>query len=157
MKICIQCKQQKDESEFYFEKRYNKPRSDCKNCFSKRQSAYYLKNREKILNRVRFASPEEKDKLNFKVKQIRYRITKDEYETLLKSQNGVCAICKQPETARYKKGDIVKSTKMLSVDHDHKINNTRGLLCNNCNRAIGLLKDDPQILMSAAAYLLKRI
>lgn len=43
----------------------------------------------------------------------------------------------------------------LSVDHDHQTGKIRGLLCNNCNRAIGLLKDSSDILYKAAKYIEK--
>jgi dCMP deaminase len=82
-----------------------------------------------------------------------YGITLDEYNTLLKRQNGVCAICKRLPPTGFKR--------RLSVDHDHATNRVRGLLCDNCNSGIGLLKDDPKLLRIAMSYLrrfsLKRI
>lgn len=67
------------------------------------------------------------------------------YEQLFALQNGVCAICKEPEKCgRYK---------TLSVDHCHETGAIRGLLCNTCNRAIGLLKDSAAALRAAADYL----
>ena len=53
-----------------------------------------------------------------------------------------CEICRNPPTG-----------KILHVDHDHKTGKFRGLLCSNCNTGIGLLKDDPDLLIRAAAYL----
>lgn len=41
----------------------------------------------------------------------------------------------------------------LDVDHDHATGEVRGLLCNRCNQAIGLLQDDPLIVRSALVYL----
>ncbi len=41
----------------------------------------------------------------------------------------------------------------LMVDHDHTTGEVRGLLCHNCNRAIGLLREDPERLRRAIEYL----
>jgi hypothetical protein len=77
-----------------------------------------------------------------------YGITRREYDELLKAQNGVCAICKKPETRKsHGKNDP------LSVDHNHDTGVVRGLLCGNCNRMIGLAFDDPETLRLAAEYL----
>jgi Recombination endonuclease VII len=70
------------------------------------------------------------------------------YEQKLAEQRGVCGICGKPETAKYR-GRVVR----LSVDHDHKTQKPRGLLCAACNRAIGLMKDNPARLRAAAEYL----
>jgi hypothetical protein len=77
-----------------------------------------------------------------------YGLTVERYLDLLESQNGVCAICARPETA--KRGG---QTKTLAVDHDHKTGLVRGLLCQSCNTAIGLMNDDPQRMAAAIDYL----
>ena len=41
----------------------------------------------------------------------------------------------------------------LNVDHDHKTGEFRGILCSKCNWAIGLLNDNPELLLEAAVYL----
>lgn len=65
-----------------------------------------------------------------------------EYEKLLAAQGGKCAICRG--TRRYR----------LSVDHDHKTNLVRGLLCRMCNeRLLTAARDKPDVLRSAADYL----
>jgi len=63
-------------------------------------------------------------------------------------QHLVCAICEKPETAK-RSGKVVP----LSVDHNHQTGKPRGLLCAACNRAIGLMQEDPQRLEAAARYL----
>jgi len=77
----------------------------------------------------------------------KHGVTKEEYEWMLKSQDGKCAICgtTQPDNAG------VKST--MCVDHDHVTGKNRGLLCNRCNRVLGLMLDSPELFRHAAAYL----
>lgn len=83
-----------------------------------------------------------------------YGLSADAYSRLLRAQRGVCAICDQPETRLANHG---RSLRGLAVDHDHKTGEVRGLLCANCNKAIGLMQDDPERLVAAAAYLLSRV
>lgn len=69
-----------------------------------------------------------------------------EYEEMLFKQNGVCAICSgEPPKNQHKT--------RLNVDHCHSTGKVRGLLCDACNRAIGLLKDSPDLLNKAISYL----
>ncbi len=79
-----------------------------------------------------------------------YGITLKQYNEILELQNGVCAICKQSETA----ADNNK-TRPLCVDHDHETNAIRGLLCMKCNVAISFMGDNSDILSSAMSYLHK--
>ncbi len=88
-------------------------------------------------------------RLNNQLKS-RYGITLEEYRRLLAVQNGACAICHQGETRRHWWGGEVY---LLAVDHDHETGKTRGLLCNRCNRALGLFGDNVENLLAAATYL----
>ena len=81
--------------------------------------------------------------------QRKFNLTGEEYAELLNRQGGGCAICGKKETHTYRSGKL----KDLSVDHDHKTGAIRGLLCVCCNRAVGYLNDDPQLLRKAADYL----
>ena len=78
-----------------------------------------------------------------------FGLEEGEYEALLESQSGVCAICGERETNTYK-GKI----RSLAVDHCHETKRVRGLLCMNCNTLLGKAKDDPNRLIAAALYLL---
>lgn len=49
---------------------------------------------------------------------------------------------------------ICGSRDRLVVDHDHKTNTIRGMLCNHCNRGLGHFRDDPDLLEFARIYLL---
>ena len=73
--------------------------------------------------------------------RTQYSITKEDYETILSSQIGCCAICKG------------KCTRRFAVDHDHNTGKIRGLLCNKCNRGLGLFLDNPNYLEAAAKYI----
>jgi hypothetical protein len=59
-----------------------------------------------------------------------------------------CDICKQPERAT--RNGLVK---LLATDHDHTTGAWRGVLCQRCNQAIGLFRDNPQLLRLAADYI----
>jgi len=72
-----------------------------------------------------------------------YGIDEATYEALLRSQGGVCAICRQPES----------QPQPLCVDHDHATGRVRGLLCSACNAGLGHYGDDPNRLRAAATYL----
>lgn len=78
----------------------------------------------------------------------KYNLTCEEYDEMFAAQKGVCAICKLPDDT---KGNGKNG--LLCVDHDHKTGVIRALLCDRCNRAIGLMKENPERLREAAAYL----
>jgi hypothetical protein len=71
-----------------------------------------------------------------------------EVESLLESQNNLCFIC---EEVGFKMNEHVHSP--LNVDHCHTTGVVRGLLCHNCNRALGLFKDSVDRLKRAISYL----
>ena len=73
----------------------------------------------------------------------KYGITADEYDTKLKKQNGVCGICMLDRDSR----------NFLAVDHNHDTGVIRGLLCENCNRGLGMFKDNKEFLQNAIHYL----
>lgn len=71
-----------------------------------------------------------------------------EYYRILKTQNNVCAICKRPETRMFR-----DKVRRLAIDHCHKTNITRGLLCGACNTALGLLQESSELLQIAKDYI----
>ena len=73
----------------------------------------------------------------------KYGLTPEQFHSMLAAQDGVCSICKQPD----------KQGIRLAVDHNHDTGEVRGLLCGNCNKAIGLMRDSPAILFRAIEYL----
>jgi len=70
----------------------------------------------------------------------RYGMTVEEYIEVNNEQMSACKICR-------------KNFPRLHVDHDHETGKVRGLLCQNCNTALGKFKDDPQLLLNAINYL----
>jgi len=74
-----------------------------------------------------------------------YGLTVEQYEAMRAAQLFSCKICGEPEWAQPKG--------KLHVDHCHATNKVRGLLCDACNRGIGVFKDSPALLVAAANYL----
>ena len=72
-----------------------------------------------------------------------YGLTEAEYDTILAAQGGGCSLCGEPPSHR-----------RLCVDHNHDTGRVRGLLCDNCNQALGKLKDNVEVLHNAIGYLL---
>ena len=75
-------------------------------------------------------------------------MTPEQYATLLEEQGGGCAICGSSEK-KTRNGTELE----LPVDHCHETGRVRGILCDNCNRAMGLLGDAPTRLLRAVSYL----
>ena len=101
---------------------------------------YRAKNKERIMQ-YNNTHKEEGKKYNLKRK---YNITQEQYDELYNKQNGCCAICKKHQS---------ELKKILGVDHNHKTGKIRGLLCDNCNKGLGCLKDDKDIINNAGNYL----
>lgn len=78
-----------------------------------------------------------------------YGITLEQYEAMHIAQAGVCAICKTSTTGA--------ENRKLFVDHCHRTGKVRGLLCGKCNSTLGFMKDNPEWLDKAKAYLLAAI
>jgi len=143
MKKCTVCK-----LELPFEN-YHKSKSSsdgygyrCKKCDREARHNYRDKNRERF-----------REVSRRKYLKHRYSITPEIYEKILEDQGGCCAICKiDSNKSAYGK----HVSPRFSVDHCHKTGNVRGLLCNSCNRGLGLLGDDPEVLEQAVLYLRKK-
>jgi hypothetical protein len=77
----------------------------------------------------------------------RHGTTRAEVTATAKAQRGCCKICKRDASLFYKG---------LCIDHDHKTNQFRGLLCHHCNVGLGHFQDDPELLAEAIKYLLDK-
>jgi len=106
---------------------------------------YWQKNNKKVTNKYNINKGTENWMRN------KYGISIEQYITIVESQDRKCAICDKKiiEEGLYKSHGI----KGAQIDHCHKTGKIRGLLCGQCNRAIGLLKEDLTILQRAIGYL----
>ena len=135
-------------------------RSQCKTCEAKRNKAWHARNKERHVaavnrwrekNREQYlaylerynAADQRKRRDRAGHLRRRYGITLEDYDRMLETQGGGCAICGRPPRT-----DI-----SLHVDHDHETGRIRGLLCFPCNNTLGDFKDDPKRLYAAADYL----
>lgn len=77
----------------------------------------------------------------------KYGIDQADYDAMVTEQDGRCAICRQLPRL------VVGTRYPLVVDHDHVTRKCRGLLCFNCNVAIGHMNNDIEVLKAAIKYL----
>jgi hypothetical protein len=119
-KKCTLCNIEKPNTDEYFNVLNNglraRNRSLCKECHAKTMRKNHLKRT--------------------------YNLTEEDYNAMYTSQEGCCAICKNPY-------------KLLVIDHCHNKNTVRELLCDSCNRGIGFLKENIITLQNAIKYLQK--
>lgn len=103
--------------------------------------AYREKNREELNKKKRDNSDYYRN-LNLK---RNYNISLDDYNSMLEGQNGRCLGCNifHTDSARGR----------FHVDHCHTTGKIRGLLCHNCNTALGLVKDNVDTLSMLISYL----
>lgn len=143
-KTCTTCGETKDIEQFSLARNgtaSTKPvrKSKCKLCQAAQAREWFHNNKERA-----------KENRRRHTWITKYGITTEDYEQLLEKQDGVCAICGKDEPAEHGR---TGSKFTLAVDHCHDFEYVRGLLCQRCNRAIGLLGDDVQLLRKAIAYL----
>lgn len=143
MKWCKLCDSTKEYAAFYKNRRtWNECSSYCKPCTDK-------------YNRERAALCAEKYETTAKRRLRRWHVkrefglTAEQYEAMVQGAQGLCAICKKPESTIKKNGTVFE----LSVDHNHATGATRGLLCRKCNSALGHANDDPALLRAMADYI----
>lgn len=115
-----------------------------KNTECQKRKAVYGLNKEKVCATRR--SEYKSDPLRFKNYDLKkcYGITLNDYNDMLERQNQCCAICQKHKS---------NFSKALAVDHCHNTGKVRGLLCTNCNRALGNLKDSIVNAKNAVKYL----
>lgn len=138
MKHCTTCNTTKPLSDFGLLR--GKPRHLCKECRKIESKEWYAKNKDK----KREISKKYKHIKKDKDLQSTYGITLEEYYKMLAEQGHSCKICGTSKD---------KLKRALCVDHCHTTGKVRGLLCDTCNRSLGMLKDSADILKRAIKYL----
>jgi hypothetical protein len=148
-KLCPKCGESKAVTAFYTRPNGN-PQSWCISCTKTLRvqrnpeiAAYQARRRAQ-----RTASEKELAK-EYQL-QYHFGISLQEYNEMLEAQGHCCAICGKADGTDLHAG---ARTRQLGVDHDHRTGMVRGLLCNDCNRAIGQLKDDATVVRKAAEYM----
>jgi len=108
----------------------------------------YIKNKEKTLsqNKKRYEINKVEILKQHKIYILKnkYNLTPEQYDMMVSKQKHRCAICGLHQSELLRR---------LDIDHNHKTNVNRGLLCNNCNRGIGVFKDSIELLDKAKKYL----
>ena len=161
MKNCSKCRTEKALSDFVkqstrkgglhpwcascrseYRKENRKVESERVNAYNKRKRR---ENPEKVraYARSRYAA-NKKTYWGSHIKQ-KFGISVAQYEAMYRAQNGVCGICE----------GLNINGQRLGIDHDHATGKIRDLLCSRCNTAIGLARENPSILIKAAAYIEK--
>ena len=145
-KFCTGCQRELPPSEFY--SKYKDSGGSCSRC-KYCMAAYKQDHREQILltRRAYRCRPEVKSKVvqqNKRSRLRKYGLSIEDYDSILESQGHLCAICGTSDP-----GD---GRANFCVDHNHRTQKVRGLLCNPCNKALGLFKDNPSVMREAANY-----
>lgn len=145
-KKCTKCNLVKSNNEFYWHKTTNRYNSECKECTKKAVKKYREIHKEKIIE-IRNRYKEKRKKIRYKVDRksylkSKYKITEEQYKIMYNQQNGLCLICNK--YVEYPK---------LCIDHSHKNNKIRGLICRKCNLGIGIFEENIENLQKAIIYL----
>lgn len=146
-KCCTKCLETKDVSHFPRRSRSKDGLNTwCKSCMNANSRTWFAQcdpERKKAYWKSWRENNPERNKERLREYAItRYGITVAEYEEMRESCDNTCMICGSPPTRS-----------RLSIDHDAETGRVRGLLCDPCNLAIGLLNHDPNVLQQAISYL----
>jgi recombination endonuclease VII len=93
-----------------------------------------------------YAAKSEEAKKQTRLKSV-FGISLEQYNTMLDQQNGVCAVCKKPES---RVDSRTKKINKLAVHHNHITGKVIALCCSQCNIGMGNLRDSYTLLMRAA-------
>lgn len=153
MKKCTKCNEYKTLDLFCLDKRRKDGLgSHCRSC------NFSYSNNYKEYRKNYWSSPAGKERKQKQARKLvtkrsaknwhlknNYNLTIAQYDIMCASQQDVCAICHKKNARAV----------CLSVDHDHTTGKIRQLLCDKCNRALGLFCDSIEVIHSAFLYLTK--
>lgn len=169
MKNCTRCLVEKNEDEFYIQKSKwgDRPSSWCKNCICidrknfrdsnpgilrKRRKEYRQRNSQVIDARCKEWRKKYFERHPYKQFEYRikseYGITAHQFHEMIIEQENKCALCE-----KYFNHNGTKTN--FGIDHCHKTGKVRGLLCYQCNSAIGYVKESTTTLEKMIAYIKK--
>lgn len=139
-KVCTQCQTEKQLSEYRSRggSMSHLLKSRCNTCLYKNHRDWIEKNPDRV------AKYREKDSWTLAKRVARYNLSPEEFINKYDEQNKMCGICKEEI-------DLVDS----AIDHNHSTGSFRGILCKQCNRALGMFKDNETLLSNAIEYLKK--
>jgi len=172
-KVCSICNERKSVADFNISNREQKGASRyhayCKACASEKRDTeregergakYREEHREEIRRKKReyLSIPENREKNRIYAREYakkrpemqrirllaKYGLDEAGYDILLHKQDGKCAICGKEHNGKHN---------VFAIDHCHKSNVVRSLLCKQCNVGLGNFFDDPEVLRKAAEYL----
>ncbi len=146
MKLCCSCQTVKEVSLHFHKSSSSKDGRNayCKPCQANYQRNYYKRPYVAAKNRKRCSSAVGKALALKSRLKLAFGLSLEDYKQLLYKQNNVCAICERPDPRQ-----------RLSVDHSHITGKVRGLLCGNCNRSLGLIKDNLRTSIKMVGYILQ--
>ena len=141
LKKCIKCGEEKDLELFAKGGKYREGRrGTCKKCHTKYMTEYYKNNPDKNAEKIRKNSI-------YQGNWHRHHLSEEKYIELVNLYDGKCHSCKErPAT---------------NIDHDHECCDkarscgkcVRGVLCNQCNTALGLLLDSKKYVLNLLEYI----
>jgi hypothetical protein len=140
-KICVKCNEEKDLDLFAKGKNYKDGRrGTCKRCHTDYVINYYNNNPDKKAEKIRMNS-------YYKPNWKRHNITEDKYKEMLDLYDGKCHSCNDNDA--------------YCIDHDHSCcprgfscgKCVRGILCSQCNTALGLLSDSKDKIQNLIKYI----
>lgn len=120
----------------------------CKECDFIRRKEWRTENKERESIKTSLYNKEyilrDKEKARARWIKRHHNISLEEYDALLLSQNNKCA---------NNQCHTILIGKSRHLDHDHETGKIRGMLCNKCNMALGLLRDNPDIVLGLHSYI----